>query len=176
MTPLRRRTSSLVWLALLAFAAAALPRDAWYVHRHAANAPGHVHEPGVRASSDDAWWEELLAESTAHQHPHGHDHRHAGGAEHDHASAVASRGASGGAEARPAQQHHGSGPALAATTDAAPAHAHWQAPFQAAASVAAPAPTFVALDVPREPPATSAPARGHRVRLRARAPPVLPSV
>lgn len=153
----RVRSSSLVWLALLAFAAAAVPRDAWDVHRHAPEAHGHVHAWGS-SDADDAAWEELLAEVVAHGHRHEHATAHGDHPTHASSEAAASPG-----------------PALGLPSGES-AHAHWQSPFQLATRAEAPALAPPARVAARPADALHDRAAQPRLACRTRAPPAVPSV
>ncbi|HEY8514508.1 MAG TPA: hypothetical protein VIS07_03235 [Candidatus Binatia bacterium] len=146
-----------------------MPRPSWYVHEHAADAPGHVHTDGTthRSAEPDDEWTRLFEESVAHHHRHGAgQHHHEHGGHHGHGEPRSD------ATARAAD----AGPAFVSTDASSDAHAHWQSPFQP--SEAARYATLDARTVapaPQPADAERAPAASP-LRLCARAPPRVPTV
>jgi len=120
--PMLARSAALVVVSFLA--ATAVPRDAWYAHRHAADGHGHVHGwDGTRIGATTAAVGDLLAD-----HDHTHEHRHDHG--HSHQPPAQTAAAS-------PRAHAAHGAELAGVRGAL--HGHWQAPFQSAAQTSTPA-------------------------------------
>jgi hypothetical protein len=151
-------------LALVSFLAATLvPRDAFYVHRHAADGHGHVHGwDGTRVGASTTSMRDLVAD-----HDHEQAHQHGLAHEHEHAPASAATSHDRG----PASEHGRDGPSFGGALGTA--HGHWQAPFQAVARASTPALLGLALLLAAcAALATTAPQPAPHA-LRARGPPLL---